>query len=146
MKVILFTLLIACSLSYNPSAAVSYAKQYCSNYNPKYPNYRNLGGDCANFVSQCLIAGGMNFNGCQNVKKSGVIAGVTSLKNCLEKKGWHVSSTKPASFKAGYPMVKPNLSHAIIATQVSGNTVYYSGHTNDVCNQKLGYSVLYIYP
>ena len=146
MKVILFSLLIAFSLSYNPSAAVEYAKKYCSNYNPQYTSYRIMGGDCANFVSQCLIAGGMNFSGCQNVKSNGVIAGVTSLKNCLQKKGWHVSSSKPAAFKAGYPMVKPDLSHAIIATTVSGNTVYYSGHTSDVCNKKLGYSVLYIYP
>ena len=146
MKVILFSLLIAFSLSYNPSAAVEYAKKYCSNYNPQYTSYRNMGGDCANFVSQCLIAGGMNFSGCQNVKSNGVIAGVTSLKNCLIKKGWHLSTTKPSGFKAGYPMVKPDLSHAIIATTVSGNTVYYSGHTNDVCNKKLGYSVLYIYP
>ena len=52
MKVILFSLLIDFALSYNPSAAVEYAKKYCENYNPKCPNYRNMGGDSANFVSQ----------------------------------------------------------------------------------------------
>ena len=146
MKVILFSILIAFALSYNPSNAVAYALKYCKNYNNQYPNYRNMGGDCANFVSQCLIAGGMNFSGCQNVKSSGVIAGVTSLKNCLLKKGWHLSTTKPSSFKAGYPMVKPDYSHTIIATEIKSGTIYYSGHTNDVCNKQLGYSVYYLYP
>lgn len=44
---------------YNASAAVSYAKTYWSHYNPNYSNYNDIGGDCANFVSQCLHAGGL---------------------------------------------------------------------------------------
>ena len=45
--------------AYNASNAVSYADTYWSNYNPNYSNYNSIGGDCANFVSQCLVAGGM---------------------------------------------------------------------------------------
>ena len=44
---------------YNIAAAVNYSNTYWSNYNPAYYNYTSLGGDCANFVSQCLHAGGM---------------------------------------------------------------------------------------
>lgn len=44
--------------SYNRKNAVSYALQYYYNYNPNYPNWSSYGGDCANFVSQCLVAGG----------------------------------------------------------------------------------------
>ena len=48
---------------YNPSAAVDYASKYWNNYNPSYGNYNNVGGDCANFVSQCLYAGGVEQDG-----------------------------------------------------------------------------------
>lgn len=43
---------------YNPKQAVEYAMTYALTYNPSYPNYTGVGGDCANFVSQCLYAGG----------------------------------------------------------------------------------------
>lgn len=49
--------------NYDPIKAVEYAKTYWQNYNPEYPDWHPLGGDCANFVSQCLIAGGIKKNG-----------------------------------------------------------------------------------
>lgn len=42
----------------NRTAAVEYANTYYVNYNPNYPNLHYLGGDCTNFASQCLVAGG----------------------------------------------------------------------------------------
>lgn len=44
--------------SYNVSKAIAYADKYCINYNSSYNSYKGRGGDCANFVSQCLYAGG----------------------------------------------------------------------------------------
>ncbi|MBR3570055.1 MAG: amidase domain-containing protein [Oscillibacter sp.] len=61
---------------YNVDAAVAYSEQYwggipgktykeggseASNerYNPAYANFNPYGGDCANFTSQCIYAGGM---------------------------------------------------------------------------------------
>lgn len=41
----------------------AYALEYYNGTNPDYPNLRNLGGDCANFVSQCLLAGGKSMTG-----------------------------------------------------------------------------------
>ena len=49
----------AASYSYNPSAAASYAIKYAYNYNTNYTSYKGKGGDCANFVSQCLYNGGI---------------------------------------------------------------------------------------
>jgi hypothetical protein len=48
----------ASGLDYQAMAA--YAKQHWSNYNPAYPNFngQGAGGDCTNFVSQALKAGG----------------------------------------------------------------------------------------
>lgn len=44
---------------YNRSDAAEYAQDYAKSYNPNYPNYNNMGGDCTNFVSQCVYDGGM---------------------------------------------------------------------------------------
>lgn len=49
--------------AYSAEMAVNYANQYWQNYNPAYPDLNTLGGDCANFVSQCLYAGGKQMNG-----------------------------------------------------------------------------------
>ena len=42
---------------YNRNAVINYAQKWAFNRNPKYLNFDNLGGDCTNFVSQCLFAG-----------------------------------------------------------------------------------------
>ncbi len=45
---------------YNASAAVNYAIKYAMIPNVKqFKDYTNLGGDCTNFISQCLYAGGL---------------------------------------------------------------------------------------
>lgn len=48
---------------YDAKAAVSYAHKWSFARNPSYLDFSELGGDCTNFVSQCLYAGSriMNF-------------------------------------------------------------------------------------
>ncbi|MFF4732712.1 amidase domain-containing protein [Streptomyces mirabilis] len=45
---------------YDYKAMAAYAAKYWNNYNPAYPNFngQGAGGDCTNFVSQSLKAGG----------------------------------------------------------------------------------------
>lgn len=45
-------------LPYNRTAAVQYAHTWAFLRNPDYYNYEGIGGDCTNFASQCLYAGG----------------------------------------------------------------------------------------
>ena len=47
---------------FNRTAAVNYAGKYAFNYNPAYYDFTELGGDCTNFVSQCLFAGGIKMD------------------------------------------------------------------------------------
>lgn len=42
---------------YNRRVALQYARQWALGRNPKYYNFDGIGGDCTNFVSQCLFAG-----------------------------------------------------------------------------------------
>ena len=49
-------------LGYDRRSAVWYAIQWYNSKNPKYPQFSDNTGDCANFVSQCLVAGGFKMN------------------------------------------------------------------------------------
>lgn len=50
---------LSAAFAYDGGAAAQYADQYATSYNPLYPSFANSGGDCANFVSQALKAGGI---------------------------------------------------------------------------------------
>ena len=147
MKTIILLFLIGFSLSYDRGAAVNYARSYCQNYNGNYANYRNDGGDCANFVSQCMIAGGMNFRSCSVswIDGHGCLPRVADLKSCLKQKGWKSSTSRPAGFKAGYPIFSTTHSHAMIATGISGNNIIFCGHTNDRCDSTISSNIEYFY-
>jgi len=51
-------------VGYNRQAAVAYAHRWAFARNPLFYDFSDLGGDCTNFISQCLYAGGgvMNLN------------------------------------------------------------------------------------
>lgn len=51
---------------YNREDAIAYAKNYYYFPNGSYQDYSNVGGDCTNFVSQCLAAGDMTMIGSIN--------------------------------------------------------------------------------
>lgn len=46
----------------NIAAEIAYAKTWAYARNPAYYNFEGIGGDCTNFVSQCLHAGGAVMN------------------------------------------------------------------------------------
>lgn len=78
---------------------VEYADKYCGaasdgengyRYNPKYRNYNPLGGDCANFASQCMFEGGkFRKNSVWNYDRDGSMAWLSAqgLKNYLISSG-----------------------------------------------------------
>ena len=47
---------------YNRSAAVAYALRWSRSRNPDFYDYAQIGGDCTNFVSQCVYAGSLVMN------------------------------------------------------------------------------------
>lgn len=42
---------------YDREAAVNYANYWAYKRNPKFYSFNDIGGDCTNFVSQCIYAG-----------------------------------------------------------------------------------------
>lgn len=47
---------------YNRKKVYEYAKKWAYSRNPKYYNYEQIGGDCTNFASQCILAGWNEMN------------------------------------------------------------------------------------
>lgn len=48
--------------NYDRKKAVLYAQRWALNKNPAFYHFGNIGGDCTNFISQCLFAGGAKMN------------------------------------------------------------------------------------
>lgn len=63
---------------YDRQAALDYAKIWSFKRNPKYYDFSNIGGDCTNFISQCLYAA------CQTM-------------NYTPTTGWYYNSTSSRS-------------------------------------------------
>lgn len=49
-------------LPYDRNAGVAYAEKWALKRNPAYYNFDKIGGDCTNFISQCLYAGAKRMN------------------------------------------------------------------------------------
>lgn len=47
---------------YQRESAVEYARTWAFSQNPLFADFRDLGGNCTNFVSQCLYAGSCRMN------------------------------------------------------------------------------------
>ncbi|GHV46313.1 hypothetical protein FACS189499_01190 [Clostridia bacterium] len=52
-------------MPYDRNAAVRYAEKWALSRNPDFYDFENIGGDCTNFISQCLFAG----SGVMNYRK-----------------------------------------------------------------------------
>jgi len=50
------------SRPYNREAALQYAERYAFSQNPLFGNFAGIGGNCTNFVSQCIYAGSCIMN------------------------------------------------------------------------------------
>jgi hypothetical protein len=120
-------------LGYNPQAAVNYANTWWNSRNPMYYDYSPA--DCANFVSQCLIAGGLDLSVHPGADSKGCIPSCTNLQDFLVN---YVGATyetrlksqgEPTWFAAGDVAIFPTPKHAAFA--VTGDASYDNDAT---CN------------
>ena len=136
---------------YDPVKAAIYSNKYVTHtplpdgvsadtsyYNSDYPHYAGQGGDCANFVSQCLYAGGFPTSGSW---KSGTGAWINCVYqiNYFRSYGTYVANPTEEDIRPGsliYFNYSPNLTsswyHVIICVgQNSAGTPVINGHTHD---------------
>ena len=134
MKTLFLLLLLLQNIlsGYSPSKAIAYAQKWAHSRNPNYHDYSNEGGDCANFVSQCLIAGGLSFSGCEGTYgQGGTIPWVPNIEKCLIKKGWTKYTYMPsAGIPKGSVIIFNGDQHTVLCVQ-GGTSPLVAGHTTD---------------
>lgn len=134
----------AAYIAYLKKNAANYALKWGgSNRNPQYADYSSSGGDCANFTSQCLRAGGLPDTNSwypSSYQWINVDGQRDSLINTGRAEGYY---QKYPTYPAGVDLVGTVLHytngsswfHATIITQDNGNNnVKVTGHTSDVIN------------
>ena len=77
---------------YNREAARNYARKWALGRNPAYMDYELWGGDCTNFISQCLRSGGIPFD--------------YSGNNILMKWYWHSDQSRTPTWTAAQPFYR----------------------------------------
>lgn len=128
--------------TYSYQDAVAYADKYATSYNPAYPNYNSIGGDCANFVSQCLYAGGLPMTDGWFFRDSNNRSSSWSLADGLFKYlsascGTAVENPADSDVTAGNPVFyysagKGRYSHTAICVGVNASGVpVVDAHNND---------------
>lgn len=141
---------------YNRQKAVEYAEKWAFSRNPKFYDFTNLGGDCTNFISQCIYAGSgvMNFTpvyGWYFVSlnnRAPAWTGVKYLYNFLttnKTKGPFARSVGVQDIMLGDIIQlgdsEGRFYHSLIVTDIidysSIDTIYISTHTFDAKNRAL---------
>jgi hypothetical protein len=146
----------------NRNAIVSYAYTYWQNYNPSYRRFDNYGqgGDCTNFVSQALRAGGWpDVTGWYQSTSAWWYNYLNQTYTWINAHyWWWFTHDRPRGFitdsdrnllvgdilqidfnRDGY------IDHSMIVTYKDSNDLYLTYHTNDTLNRPLS-SIYSQYP
>lgn len=129
---------------YNRKAAALYAEKWAFGRNPRYLDFENLGGDCTNFVSQCIYAGAkvMNFTPVfgwyynSSYDRTASWTGVSFLYDFLTKNsgvGPYAEETDIYGVTTGDVIqlgdVSGNFYHSLFVTESFYGNVYVATHT-----------------
>ena len=138
-------------MRYNRRDAISYAQKWALKRNPKYYNYDLLGGDCTNFISQCLYSGlpQMHYQGygwyyADANHKSASWTGVEFLYNFLINNvsvGPRGSIISKTELELGdliqLSFMQDIYSHTLIVTKIKNKDIFVCAHSHDALNRPL---------
>ncbi|MBQ8635190.1 amidase domain-containing protein [bacterium] len=139
-------------VKYNREKAVEYARKYALEYNPKYFHFNGIGGDCTNFISQCLLAGGgkMNYDkyyGWFYINQNHRSPSWTSVKY-LER--FLLSNNTPGFVAKVVPLKELEIgdiiqlrqnpdefNHTVIVSKITSQEIFVCSHSNDALDKPL---------
>lgn len=116
--------------SYNRIAARDYAYKYWSSYNPAYTSYKGNGGDCANFVSQCLHAGGIPTDATWKADSVSWIR-ASAVPSYMMNKGYATKTSYTNAMAGSFAYTSSGAGHAVLVTINDGAKIAYTAHTTD---------------
>ena len=129
---------------WNRMKAVEYAQYWAKNRNPNFYDFDKLGGDCTNFISQCLNFGGIKM--CEdwfyyNLNlRSPSWTSVENFYDFFMKSG--AKSFKNLNFVQMGDVIQLKQSerpfnHSLIVTKISFDEIFVCAHSVDALNKKL---------
>ena len=139
-------------INYDRESAVKYARKYALEYNQKYFHFDGIGGDCTNFISQCLYAGGgrMNYDkyyGWYYIDQNNRSPSWTSVKY-LER--FLLSNSSPGFVIEVRPIDElkigdiiqlrqnpDDFNHTVIITHITHEDIYICSHSYDALDKPL---------
>lgn len=141
-------------MSYNREKALAYARKWAFDRNSAYYDFSAIGGDCTNFISQCLYAGcgSMNYRldtgwyYISSSKRSAAWSGVEYLYNFLTRNKGPGPYGRETSIKQVVPGDIVQLSfdgikfsHSLLVTELGRdrNEVLIATHSDDALNRPL---------
>ena len=133
--------------SYSRSDAAQWAIDNYNNYNSNYPDCRLLGGDCANFVSQCMhVGGGMSMQDtwyCYRKNTTYLKPTTTAQLNYT----WNLADPSPwisaKEFKNFWSSSSRSTTYTYTKSEYTGSSSpayaapIYKGHAMSFCNKVL---------
>ncbi|MBR2449078.1 MAG: amidase domain-containing protein [Clostridia bacterium] len=137
---------------YDRNSALIYARRWAFDRNPNYYNFDTLGGDCTNFVSQCVFAGtkimnytpviGWYYNSPND--RTASWTGVDYFLNFLTDNdgiGPIAVSVNPANIQIGDVIFLGNKSddfyHTLFVSKIESGNIYVASHTRDALDKPL---------
>ena len=137
---------------YSATAGVEYARRYALSYNKEWYFYES-GGDCANFLSQALFAGGMSMNWrwhcCDSNSRAYCMTSeytwirANTLKNYLvDIGGTLIHNPRPSDFSLGDAVFydwtgNGVMNHSAIVTAIDNGVPKVSAHSTPESQSKL---------
>lgn len=137
---------------YNREDAVLYARKWALGANPRYYHFAGIGGDCTNFISQCLYAGGgvMNYNKYYGwfykdiLNRSPSWTSVEYLKDFLLRENGVGPIGELATInkleRGDIIQLKQNpthFNHTVIISNIVRGKIYVCAHSNDALDKPL---------
>ena len=136
---------------YNREKAVEYALDWALRFNPNFYNFTHIGGDCTNYISQCLYYSGMPMNYSpfgwfynSTLSRSPSWTSVESLQNFLLNNNQIGPVGKIVSLDkielGDIIQIRQNLktfNHSVIVTKIQNDQIFVCAHTFNVLNKNL---------
>lgn len=116
--------------SYDRVMARNYARNWALGRNPAYSDYTGYGGDCANFVSQCMYEGGMPTSSTW-YKDSLIWIRAVDLHNYMVNNNYCFETYSKYKAYAGSIISWTSCQHVGLVDHNDTVTMTYCAHTND---------------